>query len=87
MHERLGWAVLAASTLLLLAAAFPVRTRLPDRVVDVLLAIAGAGIGVGGLLFLEDVGVASWIFAPVFLAVGAIAHVRALFAGAGPFRT
>jgi hypothetical protein len=82
-----AWAVLAASTLLLLAAAFPLRTRLPDRAVDVLLALAGAGVGVGGLLFLDDVGIASWIFAPVFLAAGAIAHVRALFAGAGPFRT
>jgi hypothetical protein len=87
MNDALAWAVLAASTLLLLAAAFPLRTRLPDRAVDVLLALAGAGVGVGGLLFLADVGIASWIFAPVFLAVAAIAHVRALFAGAGPFRT
>ena len=87
MHEGLGWAVVTVSTLLLLAAVFPLRTRLPDRVGDGLLGLAGAGIGVGGLLFLDDVGVASWIFAPVFLAVGAIVHVRALFAGAGPFRT
>ena len=87
MHDALAWTVLAASTLLLLAAVFPLRTRLPDRAVDVLLALAGAGVGIGGLLFLDDVGIASWIFAPVFLAVGAIAHVRALFAGAGPFRT
>lgn len=79
--------MLVVSALLLVAAAFPLRTRLHDRIVDVLLAFGGAGIGVGGLLFLEDVGVASWLVAPAFLAVGAIAHVRALFAGAGPFRT
>jgi hypothetical protein len=87
VNDALAWAILAASALLLLAAAFPLRTRLPDRAVDVLLALAGAGVGVGGLLLLADVGIASWIFAPVFLAVAAIAHVRALFAGAGPFRT
>jgi hypothetical protein len=87
VNVALGWAVLVVSALLLVSAALPLRTRLHDRVVDLLLALGGAGIGVGGLLFLEDVGVASWLFAPAFLAVGAIAHVRALFGGAGPFRT
>jgi hypothetical protein len=75
------------SAVLLLAAAVPLRTRLRPRLVDCLLALAGAGIGLGGLFLLDDVGPASWIVAPVFLAVGAIAHVRALFAASGPFRT
>jgi len=79
--------MLGAASILFLLAAFPLRTRLHPRIVDLLLAISGAGVAVGGLLFLEDVGAASWVFAPVFLAVGAVAHVRALFAGAGPFRT
>jgi hypothetical protein len=83
----LAWTVLVASSVLFVLTAFPLRTRLPAPAVDTLLAISGAGVGVGGLLFLDDVGVASWIFAPVVLAIGAIAHVRALFAGAGPFRT
>jgi hypothetical protein len=87
VDDPMAWAVLTASSALLLVAAFPLRTRLQPRVVDALLAISGAGIAVGGLLFLDDVGVASWVFAPVFLAIGAIAHVRALFAGAGPFRS
>jgi hypothetical protein len=87
VDDPLAWAVLAASSAVFLAAAFPLRTRLRPRVVDALLAISGAGIGVGGLFFLDDVGVWSWVFAPVFLGVAAIAHVRALFAGAGPFRT
>jgi hypothetical protein len=87
VNVALGWAVLVVSALLLVTAAFPLRTRLHDRVVDVLLGLSGAGVGLGGLLFLEDVGVASWFFAPAFLAVAAIAHVRALFAGDGPFRT
>src|SRR5689334_20692418 len=72
VNVPLGWAVLAASVVLLGAASFPLRTRLPAPALDLVLALSGAGIGVGGLLFLEDVGTASWIFAPAFLAVGAI---------------
>jgi hypothetical protein len=56
-------------------------------VLDVLLAVGGAGIGVGGLLLLSDVELASWVVAPILLAIAAIAHVRVLFAGQGPFRT
>jgi len=82
-----AWVLVTASTTLLLAAVFPLRTRINPRLVDGLLALAGAGIGLGGLLFLTDVGPGSWIVAPPFLAAGAIAHVRALFAGDGPLRT
>ena len=63
------------------------RTTLPRPATDALMALAGAGIGVGGLLLLDDVGTASWIAAPVVLAVVAPLHVRALFARGGPFRT
>jgi hypothetical protein len=87
MDVPLAWSVLGAASVLFLLAAFPLRTRLGSRIVDLLLAISGAGVAVGGLLFLDDVGRASWVFAPIFMAVGAIAHVRALFAGAGPLRT
>lgn len=87
MDEPLAWSVLGAASVLFVLAALPLRTRLHPRVVDLLLAISGAGVAIGGLLFLDDVGAASWVFAPVFLAVAAIAHVRALFAGEGPFRT
>jgi hypothetical protein len=87
MNVPLAWAILGASVVLLLVASLALRTRLRPVVVDVLVGLAAAGVGVGGLLFLEEVGVASWIVAPVFLAIGAIVHVRALFADAGPFRT
>jgi hypothetical protein len=87
VDDLLAWSVLGAASVLFLLAALPLRTRLHPRIVDLLLAISGAGVAVGGLLFLDDVGPASWVLAPVFLAAGAIAHVRALFAGAGPFRT
>ena len=87
MNVPAAWALVSASAIVLVLAAFPLRRRLHPRVVDGLVALAGAGIGVGGLLFLDDVGPGSWILAPVFLAIGALAHVRALFAGAGPLRT
>jgi hypothetical protein len=87
MNVPLASAILGASVALLLVASLALRTRLRPIVVDVLVGLAGAGVGVGGLLFLDEVGVASWIVAPAFLAIAAIVHVRALFAGAGPFRT
>jgi hypothetical protein len=87
MNMPAAWITLAAGVGLLLIASFPLRTRVGRRVLDGLLVLAGAGIGVGGLLFLENVGLASWIVTPVVLGVATLAHVRALFADAGPFRT
>lgn len=55
--------------------------------IDAAMALAGAGIGLGGLLFLHRVRFASWVVGPVLLAVIALLHVRALFGGDGPFRT
>jgi hypothetical protein len=83
----IGTALLAGSAAVLLAAAFPLRTRLPRIVDDGLLALAGAGLAVGGLLQLEDVGAASWLIAPPLAAVAAVTSVRTLFADGGPFRT
>ena len=82
-----GWATLLAALAVLALAAFPLRTRLRPAVVDAMLALGGAGIGVGGLLFLRDVEAGSWVVAPALLAIAAVAHVRFLFAGEGPFRT
>jgi hypothetical protein len=78
---------LLASAIVMLVVAGPARRRLPRIAVDGVSALAGAGLGVGGLLLLDDVGAASWIVGPLVLAVMAPLHVRALFAGAGPFRT
>lgn len=82
-----AWTTLLMAAAVLVLATFPLRTRLRPRVVDALLALGGAGTGVGGLLFLTDVEPASWVVAPALLAIAAVAHVRALFAGEGPFRT
>ena len=87
MWPAAGVVILSASAALAVATALGFRTRLSPRMVDVVMALAGAGLGIGGLMLLENVGVASWVFAPLVLAVVAPAQVRALFAGDGPFRT
>ena len=82
-----GWTTLLAALVVLVLATFPLRTRLRPAVVNAMLALGGAGIGAGGLLFLRDVEPGSWVVAPALLAVATVAHVRFLFAGEGPFRT
>ena len=87
MHPTTGIAVIVAGSTLALAVGGWLRTRLPRIATDALMALAGALIGVGGLLMLDDVNTASWIAAPLALAVIAPLNVRALFARGGPFRT
>jgi hypothetical protein len=82
-----AWTTLAASVVLLLVTLTLLRERLPHRWVDALVAIGGAGVALGGLLFLSDVGAASWIVAPLLLASCAVLQWRLLFAPGGPLRT
>jgi hypothetical protein len=87
MHLEAGITVDVIAGALALVTGGRLRTRLPQPAADALMALAGAGLGVGGLLMLHDVSAASWIAAPAALALVASVHVRALFAGEGPFRT
>jgi len=87
VNAVVGSATLLACGVAILVTASFLRTRLPPRVVDGLLAVEGAGLAVGGLLLVDDVGTASWIVGPAALALVTPLHVRALFAGEGPFRT
>jgi len=87
MSTTVGGVVLALSAALAVATALVFRTRWSPRTVDLAMALAGVGMGIGGLLLLDDVSLGSWLFAPLVLAVVAPAQVRALFAGDGPFRT
>ena len=87
MHPTVGVAVIIVGSTLALLVGGWLRTTLPPLAVDALMALAGALIGVGGLLMLDDVNTASWIAGPVMLAVIAPLNVRALFARGGPFRT
>jgi hypothetical protein len=52
-----------------------------------LIALGGAIVGVLALVPLAHVDPWSWVVAPVFLAVGAVAQARALFSDGGPLRT
>jgi hypothetical protein len=84
---RLGpaLAVLVPSAVVLLVSALAVRR--PRRAIDeVPVAVAGAGLGAGGLLLQADVSIAAWWVTPPLVAGLAVWHVRALFRGAGPLR-
>jgi hypothetical protein len=87
MHPAAGVASIVVGTGLALITAVRLRATMPQLAVDTLMALAGALIGVGGLLMLDDVSTASWVAAPLALAVLAPLNVRALFARGGPFRT
>jgi len=87
MHPLGGWMIIAVSTAVVSYTWFGLRGKVSRSVSDGLSALAGAGLGVGGLLVLTDVSTASWLAAPPFLAICAAAHRRALFAGGGPLRT
>jgi hypothetical protein len=52
-----------------------------------LIAVTGAIVGVLALVPLAHVDPWSWVVAPVFLAVGAVAQARALSSDGGPLRT
>jgi CDP-diglyceride synthetase len=53
----------------------------------VLIALGGAIVGVLALLPIAHIDPWSWVVAPAFLAVVAVAQARALFSDGGPFRT
>jgi hypothetical protein len=84
---ELGWAVVATSTVGLGIVVLALRRMPPGALITTVAAAAGAGVAVGGLLVIGDVGVASWIVAPLVLGVAVPLQVRALLAPGGPFRT
>jgi hypothetical protein len=84
---ELGWAIVVISTVGLGVVVFALRRRPPGGFVTIVAAAAGAGVAVGGLLVVGDVGVASWIVAPLVLGAAVPLQVRALLASGGPFRT
>ena len=86
MRATIAIVVLVGASVLAIAVALPLRTRLHPRLRDALMAVAGAGLGVGGLLLQSDVELGSWIVAPVLLAIVSPLQVRALFARGGPYR-
>ncbi len=84
-----SWAILVIllSSILVIAGTFPLRVRLPHRWGNLLLAIGGAGVGIGGVMLLDDPAPNAWVVAPAVLAGMTVIHVRMLYAGQGPLRT
>jgi Transmembrane domain of unknown function (DUF3566) len=54
------------------------RPRLPQRTTDLLLASVGCVMGVGALLFQDDVAVSTGVIAPLFAGFLLVAHARVL---------
>ena len=77
------WLAMASVAVSLLAA-FVLRTRLPAMVVALLLTVAGAGIGWGGMLLRPDPSPGEFVAAIVLLAVLVPAHVRIVLGRFGP---
>jgi len=87
MGQPGGWSIIGISIAVILVAWFGVRRTAPPWLADLGSVVGGAGLGMGGLLLLHDVGVASWVLTPVGLAAATVVHRRLLFAGDGPLRT
>lgn len=82
-----GIVLIMVSSVVIGSSPFLVRNRWSGHAFNAVLAAGGAGIGIGALMLQTDVGTASWVLTPIALAVLSVAHVRALFAAGGPFRT
>lgn len=87
MDRTAGIVITVVASVALLAIVRWALPNAPRTVTDLLLAVAGAAVGLGGLLLQDDVGPAAWILTPVAIAAIAVLHVRVLFAGSGPLRT
>jgi hypothetical protein len=87
MNPAAGALLMATSLALVAIGVWVVRPRTSTPAFVVTMAIAGAGLGLGALLFMDDVGIASWFLTPVVMAVLQTAHTMAMVAGDGPLRT
>lgn len=87
MRTQWGWAIVAISTSLLLITTFVLRQRISLVAATALWAFSGLGLGLGGVVILDDPEPSAWIVAPLVVGLGAVAHMRALWAGEGPLRT
>lgn len=82
-----GWTTIAVSVTVILGTWFRSRGKASSWIIDAGSGLGGVGLAIGGLLLVEDPGIASWFLAPTILGVAAIIHRRLLFAGEGPLRT
>ncbi|MGH2676679.1 MAG: hypothetical protein ACRDH1_14850 [Actinomycetota bacterium] len=78
-----GW-LIAASVAIALVTAFFLRTRAPAWVVAELLALAGVGIGAGGMLYQPGPSIGEFAAAVVALAILVPLHARIVLGPFGP---
>ena len=78
MNPGLGLVIVLVASVAAVSVLFVWRAQLPSLVVEALLGAIGAAMGVGALLFQEDVGLLGGVLAPVFAAALVVGHVRAL---------
>jgi hypothetical protein len=79
-------AVLAVGGLIVAASMFPLRGRLPETVRRAVLAVGGAGVGLGAIGLQDHPTTVEWILTPLVLGALGVLHDRLLFAGEGPRR-
>ena len=84
MHVGAGIALIVAASAIGALIVFGLWRRLPAGLAFGSMVVCGMGIAAGGLLVQNDVGPASWVVAPVALAVLTPVHVRLLFGPPGP---
>jgi hypothetical protein len=82
-----GAALMAVSLAVIAVGVWVIRPRTSLVPFVITLCVAGAGLGLGALMFMEDVGTASWFLTPIVMAVLTTAHTVAMVAGDGPLRT
>jgi hypothetical protein len=87
MDPAIGTVLMAISFALIAVAVWVVRPRAALTAFVMTLVVAGAGLGVGALFFMEDIGTTSWFLTPIVVAVLTVAHTMAMVAGEGPLRT
>lgn len=76
----------AASAAIALVTVLLLHRRLPQGVVLVILALAGAGMGWGGMLIQPDPSVGEFVAAVLILATLIPVHVRLVLGPLGPQR-
>lgn len=81
-----GTWLVAASAAVALLTAFLLRRRLAPAAVSVILLLAGAGIGWGGMLLQTDPSIGEHVVAVAALAFLVPAHVRIVLGPFGPPR-